>query len=455
MARPQKNLKIDQLIAVLRESFQKVKDPRTGVTQIPLDDFLMSSYAVFSLKYPSLFRFEKEFYSGVDQNVRALFDITHLPSDTHLRDVMDLVDPKHMRKIFTSLFAEIQKTKVLKNYEYITINGKSYYLVSLDGTGYFSSEKVYCDQCMRYHEDENDPKPLRFGHNVLAASMVHPDQREVFSFCPEPIQVQDGKTKNDCEINAFKRFIVDFRREHSKLNVIFVLDALYACGPVIALLKEYEIPFIINVKYNKSLLMSQYKEEKSKGFIGSVVEETEFGEKIIKKQELVHRYSNQLRLSQDKEAPPVNFIELDETWSWMDKDGRDHRTKKTFTWVTDISITNENVALLAKGGRARWKIENETFNTLKNQGYYLEHNYGHGQKNLSINMVNMMFTAFLIDQIQQACCHKFRKAFEKHEWRPSYLWNDVTAIVKGWIIGSWDDLFTIIIENRKMVFSTS
>lgn len=455
MARPQKNLKIDQLIAVLRESFQKVNDPRAGVTQIPLDDFLMSSYAVFSLKYPSLFRFEKEFYSGVDQNVRALFDITHLPSDTHLRDVMDLVNPKHMRKIFTSLFAEIQKTKVLQNYEYININGKSHYLVSLDGTGYFSSEKVYCDQCMRYHEDEDDPRPLRFGHNVLAASMVHPDQREVFSFCPEPIQVQDGKTKNDCEINAFKRFIVDFRREHSKLNVIFVLDALYACQPVIDLLKEHGIPFVINVKYNKSLLMSQYKEEKSKGVIGSVVEEAEFGEKIVKKQELIHRYSNQLRLSQDKESPPVNFIELDETWTWKDKDGKDHRTKKTFTWITDIWITNENVALLAKGGRARWKIENETFNTLKNQGYYLEHNYGHGQKNLSINMVNMMFTAFLIDQIQQACCQKFRKAFEKHEWRPSYFWNDVTTIVKSWIIGSWDDLFTIIIENRKMVFSTS
>src|SRR3989338_4517217 len=93
--------------------------------------------------------------------------------------------------------------------------------------------------------------------------------------------------------------------------------------------------------------------------------------------------------------------------------------------------------------------ENETFNTLKNQGYYLEHNYGHGQKNLSINMVNMMFTAFLIDQIQQACCQKFRKAFEKHEWRPSYFWNDVTTIVKSWIIGSWDDLFTIIIEKDR------
>ena len=455
MSRPQKNLKIDQLIAVLRESFQKVKDPRTGVTQISLDDFLMSSYAVFSLKYPSLFRFEKEFYSGVDQNVRALFDIAHLPSDTHLRDVMDLVNPKHMRKIFTSLFAEIQKTKVLQNYEYITISGKGYYLVSIDGTGYFSSEKVYCDQCMKYHEDEEDPRPLRFGHNVLAASLVHPDQREVFSFCPEPIQVQDGKTKNDCEINAFKRFIVDFRREHSKLNVIFILDALYACKPVIDLLKEHKIPFIINVKYNKSLLMSQYREEKSKGFTGSFVEEAEFGEKIKKKRELVHRFSNQLRLSQDKDGPQVNFIELDETLSWTDKDGKNHRSKKTFTWVTDIWITNENVALLAKGGRARWKIENETFNTLKNQGYYLEHNYGHGQKNLSINMVNMMFTAFLIDQIQQACCQKFRKAFEKHEWRPSYFWNDVTVIIKSWIIGSWDDLFTIITENRKMVFSTS
>ena len=55
-------------------------------------------------------------------------------------------------------------------------------------------------------------------------------------------------------------------------------------------------------------------------------------------------------------------------------------------------------------GRARWKIENETFNTLKNQGYCFEHNFGHGEKNLSTVFAFLMMLAFLIDQIQQRCC---------------------------------------------------
>lgn len=455
MARPQKKIKIDQLVAVLRECFQKVKDPRSGAAIIALDDFLMSSYAIFSLKYPSLLRFDRQSKESTGHNIKALFDIEHLPSDTHLRDVMDEVNPKHLRKIFTSLFSELQKTKVLSNYEFIEVEGRPHYLTSLDGTGYFSSHKISCDQCIRYHDKEDSKKETRYGHNVLAASLVHPDQREVFSFCPEPIVIQDGVDKNDCELNAFKRFIADFRREHPKLATVFVMDALYARTSVIELLKTHKLPFIIGVKENMGLLMSQFKEDKKKGMIGSLTEIEEQGEKIVKKIETIYHFSNDLRLFQTRDCPKVNFIECQETLTWTDRKNVEHREKKTYTWITDIWITKDNVKTLAKGGRARWKIENETFNTLKNQGYYLEHNYGHGDKNLSVNMVTMMFTAFLVDQIQQACCQTFKAAFERMEERPSYFWERVLTIFKTWMIDSWDDIFTIIIEKRMATLSTS
>jgi hypothetical protein len=455
MARPQKKIKIDQLISVLRECFQKVNDPRTGHKIIPLNDFLMSSYAIFSLKYPSLLRFDQHSKEDIGHNIKALFDITNLPSDTHLRDIMDEVNPKHLRRIFTSLFAELQKTKVLSNYEFIEINGVKHYLISLDGTGYFSSHKISCEQCIRYHDKEDSTKELRFGHNVLAASMVHPEQREVFSFCPEPIVIQDGVDKNDCELNAFKRFVADFRREHPKLTTVFVMDALYARTPVIELLRTHRIPYIINVKENMGLLMSQFKEEKSKGQTGSHIVVEYHGQKIVKKLETVYHFSNELRLFQLKDGPKSNFIECQETLTWTDKDGKEHRQKKTYTWITDIWVTKENVKKLSQGGRARWKIENETFNTLKNQGYYLEHNYGHGDKNLSVNMVSMMFTAFLVDQIQQACCQTFKKAFAVMGERPSYLWEKILSIFKMCLIDSWDQVFTVISEKRLATFSTS
>lgn len=66
-----------------------------------------------------------------------------------------------------------------------------------------------------------------------------------------------------------------------------------------------------------------------------------------------------------------------------------------------------------RGGRARWKIENETFNTLKNQGYNLEHNYGLGEKHLGVVFTMLMMLAFLVDQTQQLCCQLFQCVWGK------------------------------------------
>ena len=57
----------------------------------------------------------------------------------------------------------------------------------------------------------------------------------------------------------------------------------------------------------------------------------------------------------------------------------------------------QNVAAIMRAGRASWKVENETFNTLKNQGYHFEHNFGHGEKHLATVFANLMMLAFLID----------------------------------------------------------
>jgi hypothetical protein len=87
--------------------------------------------------------------------------------------------------------------------------------------------------------------------------------------------------------------------------------------------------------------------------------------------------------------------------------------EKRFSWVTDLRISRGNAPRLMQGGRCRWKIENETFNTLKNQGYHYEHNYGHGQKNLSVVFSMLMMLAFLVDQVQQLACPLFQAVLKK------------------------------------------
>src|SRR5204862_1114055 len=95
-----------------------------------------------------------------------------------------------------------------------------------------------------------------------------------------------------------------------------------------------------------------------------------------------------------------------------------------FSWITDFVLVLENVYLIMRGGRARWKIENETFNTLKNQGYNLEHNYGHGEQNLSVLLALLMMLAFLVDQVQQLCCPVFRAAWQKLKTK-CHLWDEI------------------------------
>ena len=100
-----------------------------------------------------------------------------------------------------------------------------------------------------------------------------------------------------------------------------------------------------------------------------------------------------------------------------------------------------------RGARARWKIENETFNTLKNQGYHLEHNYGLGKEHLSEVLVMLMMLAFLVDQIQQMCCPLFRAVWKKYKTKRS-LWEKVRSMFTHFSIESMEDLYRSLLELK-------
>lgn len=146
------------------------------------------------------------------------------------------MDPKALRPAFTSIFSLLQRGKVLEDYK---ILGK-YLVIACDGTGMFSSAAVHCE---KHHKDGM----ITYYHQMLGAVVVHPDQKEVFPLCPEPISKADGSTKNDCEQNAMKRLLTDFQREHPHLEAIFTEDALGAKGPYLRRILEIGGHFIVNV----------------------------------------------------------------------------------------------------------------------------------------------------------------------------------------------------------------
>jgi hypothetical protein len=439
------------LLRKVRSIFDQVKEPQKGTQgikkNIGIGDCLMSALAVFKLKYPSLLQFEEHrSQEPIEQNLRNLFGLKNVPCDTYMRERLDEIDPREIRKTFTAIFASLQRGKILEKYAYL--EGK--YLLLADGTGFFSSKNIHCKNCCEKHHKDGS---VTYYHQMLAAVLAHPDYKEVIPLCPEPIMKEDGATKNDCERNASERLLKDFRREHPHLPVILVEDALSSNGPHLKLLKKLNISFISVVKPdgNKSLFdwidgfcweNDPSKRNKLQGDFSFTDEEG-----------ISHHFKfvNNCPLNDAHEEFKVNFLKY---WT------TDSKGKQLYhnTWITDIQITKENAFLIARGGRARWHIENETFNTLKNQDYHFEHNFGHGHKNLSTVFARLMMLAFLIDQAEQICCKLFQGALSKMKGRKTYLWRKIKEFFNTHIIISWEALYRAITSralNEICVINTS
>ena len=440
-----KHLNADSLIKQLRDCFKDIPDHRAKNAKFSLPDVLMSGYAMFSLKCSSLLEFDdKRDVAEEMDNIKAVYNVEKVPCDSQLRDILDDVDPKDLRPCFTKLFARLQRGKVLEQMTYFN----DYYLLNLDGIEVYSSENIFSENCLR-RKRRNDI--VEYYQQFLGAVIVHPERKEVIPLCPEMIIKQDGDDKNDCERNAAKRFLKKFRNEHPHLKTIVVEDALAANAPHIKELKKHNCRYIIGVKpKGNKIIFSQIEkaiDENSNKVIEFEIKEivtlNPQGKKRKKPKTVTHkfRFMNDISLNESNQDVKVNFLEYWEI---------DEQKKKTkhFSWITDINVTEENAYKMMRSGRARWKIENETFNTLTNQGYNLKHNYGLGKKNLSTNFISLMILAFLVDQIQQLCSPLFQAALKK-VGKKKYLWSGIIALFKGFEIDSFKTILEAITYGIK------
>lgn len=422
----------DSLLQSIRDQFKLVPDHRDpSKVKIELLDFLMSGLAIFVLKFPSLLKFEEEMRERkLDSHLSPLFKFGQVPSDTHLRYCLDEVSPDSLAPIFKKLLSRVQRANYLRRFQFI--NGK--YLLCLDGTQFFSSTKVHCESCLvkrvRGDADGDSSESFMWSHQMLAGCIVHPDQECVIPIAPEPILRGDGSDKNDCERSALKRLLERLRRDHPRLPLIVTGDALHATGPNLRDLIMHQMDFILAVKpgsHEKLFKGVDQWEERGKVAYYSV--EEEFGDKVKKKRIHQFRFVNGILLNHANTDLAVNFVEHWEITQWVSPKGKLEDDKKHFSWITNLEVTESNIVEIMRGGRGRWKIENETFNTLKNQGYEFEHNFGHGKKNLSNVFAYLMFIAFLFDQLQMLGCEVFQKVL-RYCKRKSYMWEDLRSLFR-------------------------
>ena len=408
---------------VLSQQIQKIPDTRQpSKTAFSLHDCYMSGFALFFLQDPSLLEFQRRFQERLQRNnLSTVFGVKDIPADSQLRDVIDEHCYESLYEVFREYFKRLQRAKHLKAYRFL---GK-YYLVTIDGTGYFSSEKIHCERCLR--SESKKKGVVRYSHHILQATVVHPGKRQVIPFAPEFIRNTDGSEHQDCELNAGKRLIPKLKAAHRQLLMVVVGDSLYSKDPFIRLLKKHGMRFILGVKPkdHKSLM------EDIEGLRrGGLLEHYEWKDKGGSR--YLYEWVNEIPLNGYLKGEVVNYIEF----RIVNAEG-----EQTYhnSWATDIEVSKENVKELVKGGRARWKIENEGFNTLKNHGYHLEHNFGHGQKNLSEAFFVLNLLAFFVHQILELTDGLYQSGRAGFSSRKEF-WSAIRATFRLLLFDSWEQV---------------
>lgn len=430
--RLRKHLNADALFKTMRTGFAGIHDHRLGTVTHTLADSLMAGFAVFSLKDPSLLAFDERRFRA-PHNLMTIYGMGSIPCDTSIREILDGVDPNDLRPLFKDAFRQLQRGKVLEKFVFM----EGCYLLNLDGTGYFSSDTIHSDACLEKVNKKTGK--VTYYLQTVGAAVVHHDQKEVIVLPPETIRKQDGETKMDCERNAVRRFLGKLRQDHPHLKFIVNEDGLSSNGPHIEDLEKYHLHYILGAKPGDHKFLFQY--------VDDAVANGDVTELTITKQDKPH-LTHCFRIVYDA---PLNKIHQNKRVTFVEYWEENSKTGKTqhFTWITDLSITEDNVFLFMRGARARWKIENETFNTLKNQGYHFEHNFGLGKKHLSEVFVLLMMLAFLIDQIQQLCCPLFQAAWKSWKTKRS-LWEKVRSKFHEFHIENMEDLYRSLLEYNPV-----
>jgi len=366
---------IETLIGELATACAGLPDRRIGPSgddQYSMADIGLSAFSLFFMGSPSFLAHQRALHRGQGRsNCQTLFGMAAIPSDNYIRLMLDGASPAAFDHLF---LRAIDAAGPLMRFH--CLGGRV--LVALDGCEYFCSRKISCPQCSTRRRCDGGVEHF---HAFLGATLVAPSHHQVLPLPPEFIAPQDGAEKQDCERNAAKRWLARHGRSVAHLRPIFLGDDLFACQPVATAIQQAGGNFILTCKPSSHQTITEYLH-------GTELQECR---RTVRKGRActttVYRWLSGVPLRASADAITVN---------WFSIEIRNAAGKRTYhnSFVTDLAVTADNVAELAACGRARWKIENETFNVLKTNGYNLEHNFGHGKQTLASVFLTFNLLAF-------------------------------------------------------------
>ena len=425
-----------ELLSMLTAELEELPDERKkgNNTKYTVEEALLSAFTVFFMQSPSFLDHQRLMRSqkGKD-NAASLFGIENRPCDNQIRTLLDSVPASMVFGVFGSVSKRLSKIGALSPYR--CLGGG--FLLTLDGTEYFSSKQIHCSHCCHRHHKNGS---ITYYHAAVTPVLVAPGRAEVVSLDPEFITPQDGHDKQDCENAAAKRWIAAHPRNPQDPPVTLLGDDLYCNQPICETVLNHGYHFIFVCKQTSHPELYDWVNYLER--VGEVQTLTQFEIQGRQRLSYHYRFVNKVPLRATQPALEVNWCEVTVT------DTNDQKILYHNAFATCHQINDQNVAEIVTAGRARWKVENEGNNVLKTKGYHLEHNFGHGQNNLAELLFCLNLLAYLFHTTLDLVHITYRAVRKMLVTRQTFF-NDLRALTRSLWFESWQALLEFMLNEGK------
>lgn len=420
---------LDELLDGLRGVCASFPDKRKGGDVVySMADIGMAGFAPFFMQSESFLAHQRSLEERAKtSNCQSLFGMAKIPTDNHIRSMLDPVPPALLQPVFDQILAALRAHGGAKTFE--RLGGRT--LIALDGTEYFCSQKIGCPNCQTRKRSNGKTD---YYHAMLAATIIAPGHDKAFPLMPEFIARQDGAEKQDCERAAAKRWLALHAERVRDLRPIILGDDLFACQPICEAVRASGGDFLFTAKPQSHKALYDFMQ-------GAVCEElSQTRKEGAKKLDFHYRWFSGAPLREEQPALDVN---------WLGLTIRDAKGKSVYdgAFVTSLAVSRENVVEIAACARARWKIENEGFNVLKNNGYHLEHNFGHGKQNLAMLFCAMNLIAFAMHTACDLIEDLWMKARQAKRTRKRFF-EHIRTIAEYLVFPDWKTLMITLITSK-------
>lgn len=426
-----------EMVDFLKTCFGNLPDCRNGKNKyIEMKDVELSAFSVFFNQCASFLEHQRSMQKRIGKNNAAsLFGIENIPSDNHARNLLDEASPSDIYPAFDFSLKCIIDNKKINHFKCLSNN----LLMAVDGLNYFSSKKIFCHDCSTTKHKNGE---MTYTHSMVSATLVSPHTTEVIPLVPEFIAPQDGREKQDCEREAFKRWLKLHGDKYSNLNITVLGDDLYACHPICTEVLAYKYNFIFTCKKDSHITLYEYIDYLENGD-AIRLSEKQLDNKKKKKETYLCRYVNEVPIRDGKDALKVNWCEV----KVIDSKGKEIYSG---AFITSHTLTDDNVAATCQAGRSRWKTENEHNNTLKNHGYQLEHNFGHGKKHLSSVLATLIILSFLVHTTLALLDSRYHAI--RNDLPRRMFFNQLRTLMFYMFFSSWNALMAYMMQGCELEY---